>query len=66
MLRGDRAQMIEARGDVMEGARIAAAGMTDATVFEVPDGVASVAEVHGHIVHQLGPRQVGPPAAAVD
>jgi hypothetical protein len=62
----DRAQMIEARGDVLEGAGIAAAGMPDATVFEVPDGVAAVPQVCCHIVHQLRAWQVGTPAAAVD
>ena len=66
VLCGDRAQMVDAGSNVPEGARIAAAGVTDATVFEVPDRIAVVAQVGGHIVHQLEARQVGPPAAAVD
>jgi hypothetical protein len=63
---GDRAQMVDARSNIPEGARIAATGVTDATVFEIPDRIAAVAQVCGHIVHQLEARQVGAPAAAVD
>jgi len=61
-----RAQVVEAGRDVLEGSRIAAARMADAAVFEVPDRIAPLAQIGGHVVHQLESRQVGAPTAAVD
>ena len=62
---GQHAEEVHRPGHVVEGLGIAAA-ISQAAIFDVPDGEAAPAQLGGHRVHQFEARQVRAPAAAVD